>query len=264
MDLDAPLLIPEIYERYLGPYIFEPCAQVMAGRISGAPRHVLEIAGGTGRVTQHISARIGENATFIASDINADMLSIAARRATAWPVNYVVADAQDLPFADASFDCVVCQFGLMFLPDVQRAFHEAWRVLRPGGQFLFSTWDRAEQNITYHISHQTILRHLPSSPPSFFGKPYSMFDPDVLRSHARHAGFRDVRVDRESLVGESPSAMDVATGFVEGNAIIHELMKGGRDLVRTVKEEIVTQIHANVSADPVRSQLSIWIGDATK
>ena len=51
-----------------------------------------------------------------------------------------------LPFADAAFDAVVCQFGVMFFPDKAAAFAEARRVLRPGGTLLFNVWDRLEDN----------------------------------------------------------------------------------------------------------------------
>ena len=57
------------------------------------------------------------------------------------------ADAQALPFEDAAFDLVCCQFGAMFFPDRPSAYREARRVLKPGGCFLFNAWDRIEENV---------------------------------------------------------------------------------------------------------------------
>ncbi len=256
--------IPGIYEQYLGPYIFEPYAVYVSSRIKGSPQQVLEIASGTGRVTWHIAERIGKSATLTATDLNPGMLNIARQQVDASNVEFREADAQELPFPDNSFDCVICQFGYMFLPERQKGFNEAWRVLRPGGQFLFVTWDKPENNITYHISHQTVLQFLKTPPPSFYGKPYTMYDPVELQKHLADAGFTKATIEKISLQGESPSAMDVATGFVEGNAIVHEILKEGPELLETIKQAVAAKINEEVSKDPVRSELNAWVGEAFK
>jgi SAM-dependent methyltransferase len=256
--------IPGIYERYLGPYIFEPYAVYIAGRIKDAPKLVLEIAAGTGRVTRHIAEKIGKEAKLIATDINPGMLDIAREQVKASNVEFLVADAQDLPFEDNSVDCVICQFGYMFLQGRQKGFNEARRVLKPGGQFLFVTWDKAKNNITYYISHQTVVRFLKDPPPPFFGRPYSMDDPAELQSHLTVAGFTNATIEKITLEGESPSALDIATGFVEGNAIINEILKEGPELLQTIKTTIASKINREVSKDPVRSELNAWVGEAFK
>ncbi len=263
-NITFPETIPGKYERYLGPYIFEPYAKYIAGRIKGSPLNVLEIAAGTGRVTRHISDRIGKEAKLIATDINPAMLDIARQLLSASNIEFQVADAQELPFPDNSFDCVICQFGYMFLPDRQKGFNEAWRVLKPGGQFLFVTWDRPENNITLHISQQTVISSLKETPPSYYGRPYSMFDPDELQSHVSLAGFTQAKVERITLEGESPSAFDIATGFVEGNSIINEILKEGPEHLQLVKTTIAARINQEVSADPVKSELNAWVGEAFK
>jgi SAM-dependent methyltransferase len=256
--------IPGIYERYLGPYIFEPFAVYITGRIKGSPQRVLEIAAGTGRVTKHIAERIGKEATLIATDINPAMLDIARQQVDATNVEFQQADAQDLPFPDNSFDCVICQFGYMFLPDRQKGFNESWRVLKPGGQFLFVTWHKKENNITYNISHETILGFLKEPPPPYFGKPYSMHDPVELRSYLTIAGFTTATIEKIALEGESSTALDVATGFLEGNSIVGEILKDGPEQVEIVRNTIASKINQQVSKDPVRSQLNAWVGEAFK
>ena len=256
--------IPGKYERYLGPYLYEPYANYTKGRIKGSPKIVLEMAAGTGRVTRHIAEKIDNEAKLIATDINPKMLDIARKQVDATNIEFLVADSQDLPFSDNSFDCVICQFGFMFLPDKQKGFNEAWRVLKPGGQFIFVTWDKAENNITLNISQQTVIHYLKEAPPLFYARPYAMHDPVELRNHLTVAGFPNTTIERVTLYGECPTAMDAAIGFVEGNAIIHEILKDGMELLETIKAEIVEKINSRVSIDPVKSELNAWIGEAFK
>ncbi len=257
--------IPGVYERYLGPYLYEPYAVYVTNRIKGKPQHILEIGAGTGRLTRNIAEKIGLEAKLTAIDINPAMIEIARQKVNAVNVDFLEADAQALPFPDNSFDVVVCQFGFMFLPDKQKGFNEAWRVLKPGGQFLFTTWDKAENNITLHISQQTILQFLKATPPPFFGRAYSsMNNPEELQSFTKVAGFENGSIEKVSLQGLSASAMDAAIGFVEGNAIIHEILKVGPELLQTIESSIVVKIHEQVSKDPVRSELNAWLGEAFK
>jgi SAM-dependent methyltransferase len=256
--------IPGKYERYLGPYLYEPYAIYTKSRIKGSPKIVLEMAAGTGRVTRHIAEKIGNEARLIATDINPNMLNIARKQVDAPNIEFLVADSQDLPFPDNSFDCVICQFGFMFLPDKQKGFNEAWRVLKPGGQFIFVTWDKPENNITLNISQQTVIHYLKDPPPPFYARPYAMHNPVELKNHLTVAGFPNSTIEKVTLFGECPTAMDAAIGFVEGNSIILEILKDGMELLDTIKAEIVKKINSQVSMAPVKSQLNAWFGEAFK
>jgi ubiquinone/menaquinone biosynthesis C-methylase UbiE len=254
-----------VYERYLGPYLYEPYALYITNKIKGRPARVLEIGCGTGRLTNHLAKKLGPYANVVAMDINPAMLEVAKQKVDAGNIEFQVADAQNLPYPDNSFDFVVSQFSFMFLPEKQKGFNEAWRVLKPGGQFLFVTWDKAENNITLHISQQTILHFLNTPPPPFFGRAYSsMNNPDELKLYAETAGFENVTIQKVTLEGESPTAMDAAIGFVEGNAIIHEILKEGTELLSAIENAIVKKINEQVSKDPVRSKLNAWVGEAFK
>ncbi len=257
--------IPGVYEKYLGPYLYEPYSVYVTSIIKGNPKQILEIGVGSGRLTNHISKKIGDDAKLTAIDINPNMLEIAKNKVTSANVEFHVADAQYLPFPDNNFDCVVCQFGFMFLPDKQKGFNEAWRVLKPGGQFIFVTWDKAENNRTLQISQQTILQYLKTEIPAYFGKAYSaMNNPDELHSYTKIAGFKNIDIKKLTLIGHCPTAMDAAIGFVEGNSIIKEILKEGPELLQTIKNTIVTRIHEQVGQDPIKSELNAWLGEALK
>lgn len=112
---------PALYDRYMGPLLFEPYAKLVAERCAFLqPDRILEIAAGTGIVTRAVH-RSAPRAELVATDINPKMLEFAAHALTSEHVSFQPADAQNLPFSDKSFDLVLCQFGVMFFPDKVRA-----------------------------------------------------------------------------------------------------------------------------------------------
>ena len=123
--------IPQLYERYMVPLIFERYAVDLAARsASQTPSRVLEVAAGTGVVTRQLAQVLPPDTSIVATDLNQAMLDVAAQRIGPANVRFRQADAQALPFADGSFDAVLCQFGVMFFPDRIAAYREVRRVLR--------------------------------------------------------------------------------------------------------------------------------------
>ena len=139
--------IPALYDQHLGPLIFVPYADDLASRLADMQHgRILETAAGTGMVTRALVSSLPESVSIMATDLNQPMLDHASSQLPSTRVTWRQADAQHLPFLDGEFDAVVCQFGVMFFPDKPRAFSEAYRVLKPGGRFLFNVWDRIEEN----------------------------------------------------------------------------------------------------------------------
>jgi ubiquinone/menaquinone biosynthesis C-methylase UbiE len=131
--------IPEVYDTYLVPLIFESYAADLARRVAARrPARVLEIATGTGVVTRAMATALSSSVTIVATDLNRPMLDRASAVGTFRPIEWRQADAMELPFGHGSFDVVVCQFGAMFFPDKPRAFAQARRVLVAGGALLFN------------------------------------------------------------------------------------------------------------------------------
>jgi SAM-dependent methyltransferase len=183
--------VPEFYQQYLVPLIFEPYAEDLARRLNSRPLHrVLEIAAGTGVVTRRLAATLPERVAIVATDLNQAMLDQAAAIGTSRPVEWRQADATDLPFPDQSFDAVVCQFGVMFFPDKPRAFAEARRVLRLGGLLLFNVWDRIEENEFADVITTELATRYPADPPRFLARtPHGYADPATIEPDLSAGGF---------------------------------------------------------------------------
>ncbi len=209
--------VPALYERYLGPLIFKPYALDMAERVAAAgASRILEIAAGTGIVSRAMAARLPDS-SILATDLNQPMLDHAVGLTKAGNVTYGQADAQSLPFEDASFDAVVCQFGVMFFPDKPKAFAEARRVLKPGGRYFFSVWDRIEENQFADFTVQELTRLYPANPPQFLRRtPHGHYDKTVIEHLLREAGFAKIEIDTLAKTSRSASARDVATGYCQG------------------------------------------------
>jgi SAM-dependent methyltransferase len=183
--------ISKLYETYLVPLIFEPYAVDLVNRLaSRSVTRVLETAAGTGVVTRALASVLPEGISIVATDLNQPMLDQASALGTRRPVEWRQADAMQLPFADGTFDAVVCQFGVMFFPDKPKAFAEARRVLRPGGVFIFSVWDRIEQN-EFADTVTTALESLfPDDPPRFLARtPHGYYDHATIGRDLANGGF---------------------------------------------------------------------------
>ena len=183
--------LPQLYDEYMVPLIFEPYAVDLASRVALCqPSSLLEIAAGTGVVTRHLASVLGSEVRIVATDLNQAMLDRAAAVGTYRPVEWRQADAMQLPFADDSFDGVVCQFGAMFFPDKPEAFSEARRVLRPGGTFIFNVWDTIDTNEFAEAVTFALQTMFPADPPRFMARvPHGYSDPALIARHLAEGGF---------------------------------------------------------------------------
>lgn len=183
--------IAELYDTHMVPLLFEPYAIDLVSRLASRnPRSVLEIAAGTGVVTRAMDIALGDSAAIVATDLNHAMIDHAAARGTRHTVEWRQADAERLPFDDATFDAVVCQFGAMFFPDKTKAFSEARRVLAPGGVLLFNTWDRIEENEFAETVTDALAAVFPDDPPRFMARtPHGYHDPTAIQRDLAAGGF---------------------------------------------------------------------------
>jgi ubiquinone/menaquinone biosynthesis C-methylase UbiE len=243
--------IPENYDRYMVPLIFESYAADMARRAAAlAPKAVLETAAGSGVVTRALAATLSADARYVATDLNQPMLDYAATRQNAdRRISWRQADAQALPFEDGVFDLVCCQFGMMFLPDRPSGYREARRVLKPGGSFLFNVWDRIEENIFANDVTNALATFFPDDPPRFMARtPHGYHDVELIRSDLAKAGFSDVAIETRAAVSRAPSALQAATAYCQGTPLRNEIEARGPDRLQAATDyaaAVIAQRHGS-------------------
>jgi ubiquinone/menaquinone biosynthesis C-methylase UbiE len=218
--------IAQCYQRYLVPLIFEPYAADMAARVrSLRATRILEIAAGTGVVTRAIAVATPDTTSIVATDLNQAMLDEAAAVGTTRPVQWRQADAMALPFPDGAFDLVICQFGVMFLPDKAKANAEACRVLRTGGTFLFNVWDRIAENEFADTVTQALAVEFPDDPPRFLARtPHGYHDRATIERDLAAGGFAHPP-QVETLVARSraDSPRVPAVAYCQGTPLRNEI-----------------------------------------
>lgn len=263
MTTDASWLenMPDVYDRALGPALFQPFAAHLAGLAAAlSPGRVLELAAGTGIATAALVKALPA-ADITATDLNPAMVSWAAARITG--PTWLQADAQHLDFPDASFDLIVCQFGVMFFPDKPVAFAEAARVLTPGGAMLLAVWDTVDTSDLPAALVESLAVVLPDDPPSFVVRvPHGYADPAQIRSDLQAAGLIPEAIDRLVLRGNAPSARAVAEGFCLGTPLRFALLERGSldELTRAIADEMT----ARLGSGPVGGDLAAFVVSARK
>jgi ubiquinone/menaquinone biosynthesis C-methylase UbiE len=237
--------IPENYDRYLVPLIFESYARDIARRAAAlSPKAVLETAAGSGAVTRALAPGLSPDASYVVTDLNQPMLDYAATRQEqdnriAWRK----ADAQALPFEDAAFDLVCCQFGVMFFPDRPSAYREARRVLKPGGCFLFNAWDRIEENVFADDVTNALAEFFPGDPPRFLARtPHGYHDTALIRSDLAKAGFSNVTIETRAEQSRAPSPRLPAIAYCQGTPLRNEIEARGADKLESATEHATSAI----------------------
>lgn len=218
--------IPEFYDTHMVPLIFEPYALDLAARLALRPlASVLEIAAGTGVVTRAMASALPEVVSIVATDLNKPMIEYASALSAARPVQWRQADAMKLPFEDATFDAVVCQFGAMFFPEKAGAYAEARRVLRPNGIFIFNVWDRIEEN-EFADTVTTALKSLfPNDPPRFLSRtPHGYHDKKIIERDLINGGFTATpEITTLAARSKAESCFIPAIAYCQGTPLRNEI-----------------------------------------
>jgi ubiquinone/menaquinone biosynthesis C-methylase UbiE len=219
--------IPDIYDRFLVPLIFESYARDLAERLARIkPLDVLETAAGTGVLTRAIASRLPAHARIVATDLNQPMLDhAAAKQSRDGRIVWRQADALALPFEDQRFDVVACQFGVMFFPDKVQAYKEVRRVLKSGGRFFFNVWDRISENEFADVVTESLATLFSQDPPRFMARtPHGYHDVEKVREELTAAGFAGIGVETLDDTSRASSPRDPAIAYCQGTPLRNEIV----------------------------------------
>ena len=244
--------IPGHYDRGLGPHLFIDYAADLARRtVACKPRHVLELAAGTGIATRLLRDAMPSAAELIASDLNPPMLDIARGKfAGGEKIEFHRADATALPFQDEAFDAVACQFGVMFFPDKARAYREVHRVLVRGGTYHFNVWDSFAFNPFAQIAQDTVARFFQEDAPTFYTVPFGYHRIDDIKAALIEAGFEDIAAHVLKIDKSIPKARQFAEGLILGNPIVEEIQMRGAVDPEAIVKALTTALQAAFGPDP--------------
>jgi len=250
--------IPEFYDTYLVPLIFEAYANDLAGRAAAlAPKIVLETAAGSGVVTRALASRLASDARYTATDLSQPMLDYAANKQRVDSrITWRQADALELPFDDASFDVVVCQFSVMFFPDKVAGYAEARRVLKPGGSFLFNVWDHIDANEFAHVVTEVAASAFPDDPPRFLTRtPHGYHDVELIRDELNKAGFSQVSITTLEETSSAPSPRHPAVAYCQGTPLRNEIEARDASLLDHITDRATEAIAARFGNGPVAGKI---------
>lgn len=214
----------ETLETVLGP-VGDRLVQLAA---VGEGHRVLDVATGIGEPAVTAAQVVGPAGRVVGTDISPGMLELARARASELGlgnVEFHEMDAETLDFPEGSFDAALCRFGLMFLPDLDRALGGVRRLLVPGGRFAASVWGPPERVPNSRVTFGAIARVLDLPPPApGTPGPFSLADADGLADRFRAAGFADVRTETLVARGEFDSLEDYVLYLQDISAPINSLL----------------------------------------
>jgi ubiquinone/menaquinone biosynthesis C-methylase UbiE len=258
--------IPEIYERYLVPLIFDSYARDLAARLAKTePQDVLETAAGTGVLTRAIAALLPANTRIVATDLNQPMLNHAkARQGDDGRIRWQQADALALPFEDRSFDAVACQFGVMFFPDKVQGYREARRVLKSGGNFFFNVWDRISENEFADVVTEALATLFPQDPPRFMSRtPHGYHNVETIREELTAAGFAAISIETVEHTSKTASPSDPAIAYCQGTPLRSEIEARDASRLEEATQAATSALARRFGSGPIEGRIRAHVIIAT-
>ena len=257
--------VSQHYEDYLGSFLFEPFAVDLVSKINWTGvHHVLELACGSGRLTGHLAQRMPMGVTITATDISTDMLSVAKSRVSGERITWNQADMMNIPYEDQHFDLIVCQFALMLVPDQLKAIAEIYRVLKPGGKVIFSTWGDLHYNKLWAIGDDVLMAAIGKSPMHTNPGPFALDNAAIVLSLLQQTGFTVPQYTIVTDMGEIDTARQAAFGFIYGLPIGQFIQKENPELLPVILQTLEEKLRSELGEHPLRAPQKALLFEAIK
>jgi ubiquinone/menaquinone biosynthesis C-methylase UbiE len=267
---ETPASPAHAYQAYYGPAIFEPLAdQVLSTAAPATGERVLDVACGTGILTRHLAAAVGDTGRVVGIDLNPKMIEVAIDvTAEAGIIEYRPGDGTALDLPDGAFDAVYCQQGLQFFPNRAAGASEMRRVLATGGRAVVACWRGLDRHPLFAALADAEEPHLGALGVKItraeLEAPFSLGEPAELEALLRDAGFSDVSTQPVSIAARFPDAdrfvrhMEYAYAAVipqfaeqpeSFDAYLDAIERVTKDIVETHRQgdDIVVPMHATVA-----------------
>lgn len=253
---------PAHYERHFVAAIGRPFAEDLVARAGLSPgERVLDVGCGTGIVARLAAAEVGESGEVAGVDPMPGMLGVA-RAVT--PADYGIAwhqaGAEAMPLADDSFDVVLCQMSLMFVPDPKEALAEMARVLAPGGRLLVSV--PGEPSAPFAELADALGRHVGPDARGFLLAVFSLGDEETLHSLLEEGGFDGVEVDRTRLDLELPPAREWLWQYVRSTPLVARLAEEEASTLDALERDVLAAWRAHERNGGMAAQQSLLVASA--
>jgi ubiquinone/menaquinone biosynthesis C-methylase UbiE len=255
---------PENYQRHFVPAIGAPVAEDLieaAGLRTG--ERVLDVACGTGVVTRLAAEHVGSSGAAAGLDVNPGMLAVA--RASTPPgisINWYEASAEAMPLPDGSFDVVLCQMGLQFMPDKSAALREMRRVLDRGGRIYLNV--PGPKPSLFGIMTEALARHIGPQAAAFGDLVFSLHDVDDMTRLLRDAGFREVDVRTRPKSLRLPAPADFLWQYVYSTPLVEPVSKAGAEQRKAFEQDVCSQWETLVTDGGLSLDVGVTMAAARK
>lgn len=255
---------PRNYERYFVPAIGLPLARDLLGQVELSPgARVLDVGCGTGVVARLAAERVGPRGRVVGLDVNPGMLAVAAAvTAPADTVRWQEASGDAIPYPDGSYDVVLCQLSLQFMPDRMRALSEMYRVLVPGGHLVLNVPGPADP--LFQTLARAMARHIAAEAGGFVHAVFSLHEEAEIRELLTNAGFQGIQLRAHVRELSLPPARDFLWQYVGSTPLAAAVAQSSAGARAALEEEVLAEWAQHEDAGRLKYRQRIVVASAQR